>query len=273
MSLSTSNEQNPLHFDNIRLCTFILYDEQAQTENFCGYIVEPDCDYCILHMRAVRAEETEDGNLMIGDNELMMRDNDLILSDEIMSPPVIRADIPYPQVLRRRSENDEEKIDPVLREVISDGINDMMPILRQMRDQFITLRVNPSNEDISRFRLFGQGQSPSLYDLNEHLYESCSACNQKIAYPKVILHCKCEYHLDCYKIMNANETCIKCGDKVHKKLDEDYAKCPICLEYLKDDVRKMQCNHRFHQKCIRQWTSSVMSNNNKCPICRTHIRF
>lgn len=47
--------------------------------------------------------------------------------------------------------------------------------------------------------------------------------------------------------------------------------CCICLssyEY-KQGVRKTQCNHIFHKKCVDKW----YKYNKTCPICRNHEMF
>lgn len=48
---------------------------------------------------------------------------------------------------------------------------------------------------------------------------------------------------------------------------EDHSKCPISLEYFKDDddVVQLPCNHCFFEEPIRQW---LMNDSHVCPICR-----
>ena len=43
--------------------------------------------------------------------------------------------------------------------------------------------------------------------------------------------------------------------------------CCICLQELKNDILKLNCNHLFHCKCINNWTNK----KNTCPICRKTI--
>jgi len=52
--------------------------------------------------------------------------------------------------------------------------------------------------------------------------------------------------------------------------DEEEINCPICLEeYTEEDVlRKMPCDHYFHQDCIDPW----MEKHSDCPICKQNIR-
>ncbi len=40
--------------------------------------------------------------------------------------------------------------------------------------------------------------------------------------------------------------------------------CSICIRSLKDNIKKLNCGHEFHQNCIQQW----LNKNNTCPICR-----
>lgn len=41
--------------------------------------------------------------------------------------------------------------------------------------------------------------------------------------------------------------------------------CSICLEDLEDNIMLLQCQHKFHNKCIR------IVRNGKCPLCRNNI--
>jgi hypothetical protein len=43
--------------------------------------------------------------------------------------------------------------------------------------------------------------------------------------------------------------------------------CNICLEYYADDddILLLECDHYYHQNCIKQW---LLESSNKCPICR-----
>ena len=45
--------------------------------------------------------------------------------------------------------------------------------------------------------------------------------------------------------------------------------CPICLDEYndKETISKLNCNHIFHKKCIKEW----FHNNNNCPNCRKII--
>lgn len=101
----------------------------------------------------------------------------------------------------------------------------------------------------------------------EFIYESCKICNKKNFKPKVLLECKCEYHLSCYlSICIESFNCINCNDIIFKK-DSDYEQCSICFEniILRDNKHIItNCNHKFHTKCINKW--KIIKNN--CPECR-----
>jgi hypothetical protein len=45
--------------------------------------------------------------------------------------------------------------------------------------------------------------------------------------------------------------------------------CAICLESKRfyHDIRQLKCGHKFHLKCIYDWSKS----NQTCPLCRISI--
>ena len=55
------------------------------------------------------------------------------------------------------------------------------------------------------------------------------------------------------------DKCCECSDE-----------CLICIENFENDseLLKLNCNHVFHKKCIKNW---ICNENNKCPICRIEI--
>lgn len=48
---------------------------------------------------------------------------------------------------------------------------------------------------------------------------------------------------------------------------ENDQNCSICLSEMIDDIIKIKCNHKFHDRCLDKW----IENKNECPICRRHI--
>ncbi len=46
-------------------------------------------------------------------------------------------------------------------------------------------------------------------------------------------------------------------------------KCSICLENLKDNLKKTRCNHMFHKDCINEWV--IPNSKNTCPLCRNNL--
>lgn len=60
-----------------------------------------------------------------------------------------------------------------------------------------------------------------------------------------------------------------------------HEECSICFYPMKYDasvhrwallfygIKKVNCGHIFHSKCIKTWTSSYKNN---CPICRLKLK-
>ena len=44
--------------------------------------------------------------------------------------------------------------------------------------------------------------------------------------------------------------------------------CPICQDKLEDDIHTLECNHKYHKKCIDIW----LNQTNTCPYCRFQVR-
>jgi len=44
--------------------------------------------------------------------------------------------------------------------------------------------------------------------------------------------------------------------------------CSICLEPLKDNIKLLNCNHKFHKTCIDLW----ITKKSICPLCRIPIK-
>lgn len=106
---------------------------------------------------------------------------------------------------------------------------------------------------------------------NQLLYKTCEMCNQKMEGAEVTLECECKYHLNCYLLVQQEECCLKCGDKINKT-EDDYPDCSICLEKVKTDRVKTNCDHIFHKDCIESWVRLGRGQNtNKCPNCRTEF--
>ena len=103
------------------------------------------------------------------------------------------------------------------------------------------------------------------------IYKSCSMCQSKVEGGKVTLECGCEYHLNCFLLVQGEQDCLNCGDKINKT-EEDYEDCSICLEKLKSGKVKTSCGHTFHTDCINSWIRIGRGDNtDKCPNCRGSI--
>ncbi len=141
------------------------------------------------------------------------------------------------QYQRQRQPTD---YNPIIRRDINDDINNIL-------QQFDRIQIEPEEE-------------------KEVIYESCSMCHNKVEGAKVTLDCGCEYHLNCYLIVQNETHCLKCNDKINKT-EEDYPECSICLEIIKKNGNKTKCGHHFHKKCIKKWRRI----KHNCPNCRAHL--
>jgi len=124
-------------------------------------------------------------------------------------------------------------------------------------------QMNDLVQQLDRFQV---SEPYPVQEEKELVYESCHMCHSKIEGAKVTLDCGCEYHLNCYLIVQNETHCIKCGDKINKT-KEDCPECSICLEIIKKNGKKTKCGHHFHKKCIRQWRRI----KHNCPNCRAHL--
>jgi len=111
--------------------------------------------------------------------------------------------------------------------------------------------------------------APKLFKQEEIIF--CKMCNEEVEESKVVLDCKCTYHLNCYLLIQEDPNCFKCGDKINKT-EEDYPDCGICLEKLTSKKARLPCKHGFHMECINRWIKSGRGmNTDKCPLCREHL--
>lgn len=57
--------------------------------------------------------------------------------------------------------------------------------------------------------------------------------------------------------------------KFEKKSKIKQSECPICYEeYLNEDIKNLECGHKFHKKCIVEWCKITLN----CPMCRGEIK-
>lgn len=56
------------------------------------------------------------------------------------------------------------------------------------------------------------------------------------------------------------------NETINSRIDSDESyNCTICMEEITNsDIKRLNCNHKFHQNCINEW----LLENNTCPICR-----
>lgn len=57
---------------------------------------------------------------------------------------------------------------------------------------------------------------------------------------------------------------------INKEQADSLIQCAVCFHEFKlneDDVRKLPCNHMYHDKCIFPW----LQTNPSCPMCREQL--
>ncbi len=108
----------------------------------------------------------------------------------------------------------------------------------------------------------------------------CEFCNEK--WPSDLL---AKHSIYCpQNPENMKLTCSHCRRQIRMKYYEDHLQqcqvlfenclqpeqeCPICLCEIKnnDAVRSLGCLHKYHEKCIADWSKQ----RKNCPLCRTDI--
>eukprot|EP00929_Paragymnodinium_shiwhaense_P017596 TRINITY_DN127061_c0_g1_i1.p1 TRINITY_DN127061_c0_g1~~TRINITY_DN127061_c0_g1_i1.p1 ORF type:complete len:262 (+),score=20.36 TRINITY_DN127061_c0_g1_i1:183-968(+) len=54
--------------------------------------------------------------------------------------------------------------------------------------------------------------------------------------------------------------------QIENVLSDSGMECSICFDIYKDgdEIRKLNCNHHFHQRCVDVW---LLGHQNRCPLC------
>lgn len=76
--------------------------------------------------------------------------------------------------------------------------------------------------------------------------------------------------MDGYNVGNINDFVLqKVDDKNIQTVKTDTDdKCPICLmNYNKEGIKLVKCQHVFHNDCLNEW----LHYNDNCPLCRTSV--
>ncbi|KAL3504675.1 hypothetical protein ACH5RR_034516 [Cinchona calisaya] len=53
-------------------------------------------------------------------------------------------------------------------------------------------------------------------------------------------------------------------------LSLERVECSICLSEFEegDEIRELECNHMFHNKCLEKWLQGCQAT---CPLCRSSV--
>lgn len=81
------------------------------------------------------------------------------------------------------------------------------------------------------------------------------------------------------KIFKSLKMSCKCGKIIKHTFKHDdneniihtEAECAICLQQIGWGL-KLECNHKFHSKCIKEITQKAEANHALCPLCRQGSR-
>ncbi len=137
---------------------------------------------------------------------------------------------------------------------------------QQMDDELRNLKLANQRYKIARDkRIRMTTLTNQQINININEMHFCGLCSKTVENSKVILDCKCTFHLDCYTLIRNEQHCVNCFDKIKSK---KYKKCSICLEKIKGKYSKTGCNHFFHKNCLDNW---INIGKHTCPNCRHTI--
>lgn len=53
-----------------------------------------------------------------------------------------------------------------------------------------------------------------------------------------------------------------------------FGECPICFEDLNENIAVTACFHKFHFKCISEWSETNIKKNkiSTCPCCKRYLQ-
>jgi len=83
----------------------------------------------------------------------------------------------------------------------------------------------------------------------------CSICLNSITKKYIMIH-------------NTKYECISKND-IYDRLHRGLNSYPIAINNYSYNICKLECNHKFHKKCLFEWFNKSLT----CPLCRTRIRY
>ena len=77
------------------------------------------------------------------------------------------------------------------------------------------------------------------------------------------------YHIPEEEPIEVSTTLKKINDTTKLELNSEECFCAVCQDKIKkwDIVRKLGCEHKFHQKCCDKW----LETKAMCPMCRQKL--
>jgi len=99
----------------------------------------------------------------------------------------------------------------------------------------------------------------------ENIKVVCNGCHKQFKSKQYEIHVK-----ECLGLVKKPEISLRESQNWGKQSCLPENECPICLCEIKksDNVRFLQCFHKYHDKCISDWSKK----QNVCPICQTRIQ-
>ena len=84
----------------------------------------------------------------------------------------------------------------------------------------------------------------------------------------------CFRYLYCCDQYTENDLVEALPSKMHssplKKGESNFGstnECPICFEFMNEDIYALPCAHLYHRKCIEKWLNKKLC----CPICYNDV--
>ncbi|KAG0482454.1 hypothetical protein HPP92_010538 [Vanilla planifolia] len=211
----------------------------------------------VLHRQLPRA--------VLSIHEAVQESSQRSFSDELPSVPVVGRPDSDNQTLQNRLNSRSEDRDDFRRFNIEGIAQVLLALERIEQDEELSyeqLLVLEANLFLGGLNFYDQHRDMRL-DIDNMSYEELLALEEKMGTVSTAL--SEEALSKCLKRSIYWPSLSSSGFSCHG--DDDDAKCIICQEeyVVGEEVGRLQCDHRFHVDCIREW----LRLKNWCPICKT----
>ncbi|KAG0479917.1 hypothetical protein HPP92_010775 [Vanilla planifolia] len=198
-------------------------------------------------------------------HEAVQESSQRSFSDELPSVPVVGRPDSDNQTLQNRLNSRSEDRDDFRRFNIEGIAQVLLALERIEQDEELSyeqLLVLEANLFLGGLNFYDQHRDMRL-DIDNMSYEELLALEEKMGTVSTAL--SEEALSKCLKRSIYRPSLSSSGFSCHG--DDDDVKCIICQEdyVVGEEVGRLQCDHRFHVDCIREW----LRLKNWCPICKT----